>query len=64
MNLTQREMELLSKIPTARAKRRRNLFIGWACWLAAPVIALYVDFDFRYHLTGIYSVLPAEDGGG
>lgn len=57
MKLTQREIELLSKIPVERAKRRRNLFLGFACWLAAPVIALYVDIDFAYDLNNTYFML-------
>jgi hypothetical protein len=51
MKFTQREIELLSIIPVERAKRRRSLFLGFACWLAAPVIALYVDIDSPYDLT-------------
>jgi len=59
MKLTQREIELLSKIPAERAKRRRNLLLGFALYLVVPVIALYVDLDFdsRYDLTDVYSVL-------
>jgi len=57
MKFTQREIELLSKIPVERAKRRRNLFLGFACWLAAPVTALYVDIDYPYDLTNTYFML-------
>ncbi|HZX22552.1 MAG TPA: hypothetical protein VFF18_03385 [Woeseiaceae bacterium] len=59
MKLTQREIELLSKIPAERAKRRRNLLLGFALYLVVPVIGLYVDLDFdsRYDLTDVYSVL-------
>jgi hypothetical protein len=57
MKFTQREIELLSKMPVERAKRRRNLFLGFACWLAAPVIGLYVDIDYPYDLTDVYFML-------
>lgn len=61
MQLTRREIELLRQIPVERAKRRRNLFLGFACWLAAPVIAGYVDIDYDHFygidLAGIYPLL-------
>lgn len=63
MKLTPREIELLPKIPAERAKRRRNRFIGCAGWLAVPVLALWADFDLRYILRDIYSMVGGVLGG-
>lgn len=61
MQLTGREIELLRQIPVERAKRRRNLFLGLACWLVVPAVVMYVDIDYSnlygIDLAGIYSVL-------
>lgn len=61
MQLTRREIERLRQIPVERAKRRRNLFLAFACWLAAPTIAAYVDINYDnfygIELAGIYPIL-------
>jgi hypothetical protein len=61
MQLTSREIELLRQIPPERARRRRNLFLGLACWLLLPTIAMYADInDSSFHgidLADMYALL-------
>lgn len=60
MRLTQREIDLLRLVPVERAKRKRNLYLAWAGWLAAPVIAFSLNIDFETgsgaDATAIYSM--------